>query len=78
LRDSFADQYPHLPIFAISGRRATDGTLREIKHHIWEPDSQPFRLPDLLGRIQASLESNPAADSDDSGSSTFLSSKNVA
>lgn len=63
LRDSFAEQYPNLPIFVISGRRMTDGTLREIKHRLWEPDSQPFLLPDLLGRIQASLENDSLSDS---------------
>lgn len=56
IRESIADQFPDLAVFVISGRRMTDGTLREIKHRIWEPDSQPFLLPELLGRIQASLE----------------------
>jgi DNA-binding NtrC family response regulator len=56
IRESFADQYPDLALFVISGRRMTDGTLREIKHRRWEPESKPFLLPELLGRIQASLE----------------------
>lgn len=56
IRESFADKYPDLALFVISGRRMSDGTLREIKYRKWEPDSKPFLLPELLGRIQASLE----------------------
>ena len=37
----------------------TDGTLSQLRYRVWEPDSQPFLLPDLLGRIQASLEAIP-------------------
>jgi CheY-like chemotaxis protein len=66
LKESIADQDPDLPVFVISGKRMTDGTLSQLKYRLWEPDSQPFRLPDLLGRIQASLEkgviTNPEMD----------------
>lgn len=56
LRESLAEQKPDLPVFVISGKRMTDGTLSQLKYRLWEPDSQPFRLPDLLGLIQTSLE----------------------
>lgn len=53
LGKSFAEYCAEVPIFAITGRSAMDGTLRAVKHQVWEPDAQPLRLPDLLGRIQA-------------------------
>lgn len=54
-----AEHCPSLPVFAISGRSMKDGTVREIKHSAWEPDSEPFLLPDLLGWIQAYTASEP-------------------
>lgn len=64
LRESLAERNPDLPVFVISGKRMTDGTLSQLSYRVWEPDSQPFQFPDLLGRIQASLESATLADSE--------------
>lgn len=56
-----AEHCPSLPVFAISGTSMNEGALREIKHSAWEPDSEPFLLPDLLGWLQAftASESEP-------------------
>lgn len=59
--ESFAECGPDVAIFAITGTSAMDGTLRAVKHRLWEPDSQPLRLPDLLGRIQALADRQPDA-----------------
>lgn len=58
-----AEHCPSLPVFAISGRSTNKGTLREIKHSAWEPDSEPFLLPDLLGWLQAYTASQPELES---------------
>jgi hypothetical protein len=65
LNQPLAEHCPNLLVFAISGKRTTDGTLLEVKHRVCGQDSQSFQLPDLLGRIQALADNTPGAERPD-------------
>jgi CheY-like chemotaxis protein len=60
LNEMTAEHCPDPLVFAISGKRTADGTLLEVKHRVCGQDSQSFQLPDLLGRIQALVETAPS------------------
>jgi CheY-like chemotaxis protein len=63
-RKSLAGRCPDLPLIAILRTTMLGGALCEIKHCVWEPHAQPFVLPELLGRIQESLNKDPEAKKD--------------